>query len=87
MTDTADITTPDATAPLDAYALLSKPTLKLSDAEVDIILADLRSRRARYLATGKPDKPKAERAAPKAKPTAASKAAATADLLASLNLV
>jgi hypothetical protein len=40
---------------LDAYALLSKPTLDLSDAEVERIVIDLQQRRKLYLSTGKPD--------------------------------
>lgn len=73
---------------LDAYALLSKPTLDLTDAEVERIVVDLRKRRELYLSTGKPDKvskPKAA-ACPKTKPTADDKAANTAALLASLKI-
>jgi len=82
-------TTGDEAAPpaLDAYALLSKPTLQLTDSDVDILVADLRKRRDKYLASGKPDVPKKAAAAvkalaePKAKPTASEKAAATKALL------
>lgn len=70
---------------LDAYALLSRPTLDLSDAEVEAVVVDLRKRRLLYIQTGKPDKPTKPKE-PKAKPTAADKAANTAALLASLNL-
>ena len=50
-----------ADEPLDAYALLSKPTLEIGDAEAEKIVADLRQRRLAYLKTGKPDKPKKEK--------------------------
>lgn len=71
---------------LDAYALLSKPTLTLSDKEVEVVVADLRARRARHLATAKPDKPRTEAKA-KAEPTSKeAKAANTAALLAQLSL-
>lgn len=39
-----------------AYDLLSRPTLTLTDEEVDIVIADLRRRRELFVATGKPDK-------------------------------
>lgn len=71
---------------LDAYALLSKPTLSLSDAEVEIVIADLRRRREQYLSTGKPDK---ARKAAKAKADPLSKEAKaqnTANLLAQLKI-
>lgn len=45
----------------DAYELLSRPTLSYTDEEVAAVVADLRRRRAAFLATGKPDKPKAEK--------------------------
>lgn len=45
-------------AELDAYALLSKPTLELTDAEVEKIVIDLQARRKLYLSTGKPDQPR-----------------------------
>lgn len=71
---------------LDAYALLSKPTLDLSDDQVELIVADLRRRRELYIKTGKPDRPAKPKAAPKAKATADDKKANTAALLASLDL-
>lgn len=46
----------------DAYALLSKPTLKLTDDEVEVIVADLRKRRQAFLA-GQADKPARKSAA------------------------
>jgi hypothetical protein len=76
-------------APVDAYELLSKPTLELTDTEVDIVIHDLRQRRARWVNSGQkaPDKPKAAKAkAAKEKPTDALRAAATQSLLADLNL-
>lgn len=60
-------------SPADAYALLSKPTLDLSDDEVKAICKDLRARRERFLAGQKDAAPK-----PKAEPkTAEEKAALT----------
>ena len=68
-----------------AYDLLSRPTLSLTDAEVEIVVADLRRRRAAFIATGKPDKiAKPKTASPS--PTAESKAANTAALLSMLKL-
>ena len=72
---------------LDAYALLSKPTKDLSDAEVLLIIADLRKRRINSLQTGKPDKPAAEAKAkrlPAKKATDAEKKANTAAILGQL---
>lgn len=51
------------TDPIDAYALLSKPTLEISDDEAMKIIEDLRARRRAYLSTGKLDKPKKEKIA------------------------
>ena len=62
--------TPTPAEQQDAYALLSKPTKNLSDAEVKLIIADLRKRRFTSLATGKPDKPVKE-AKERKKPTKA----------------
>lgn len=77
---------PDTESALDAYSLLSKPTLELTDAEVGKIVADLRARRAKHLATGKPDKPKIEAKA-KADPLSKeAKAANTQALLAQLKI-
>lgn len=70
----------------DAYSLLSKPTLEISDAEAEIIIEDLRRRRKSYLATGKPDKPRKEAGPARPKATKDDKAANTAALLAGLNL-
>lgn len=71
----------------DAYSLLSTPTLELTDAEVELVVADLRRRRELYIKTGKADRPKPNKPTePKAKPTAADKARNTAELLARLEL-
>ena len=75
----------DTPEPLDAYELLSKPTLELTDAQVELIVADLRHRRAAYVSTGKVDKPKKEKVAAK-KLDADEKARNSAALLASLKL-
>lgn len=75
-------TTPD---PLDAYALLSRPTLDYSDAEIEAVVVDLRKRRAAYLSSGKVDKPKAAAKAT-AKLSADDKARNSEALLASLKL-
>ena len=82
----------DATAPaildaepVDAYSLLSKPTLDLTDAEVDLVIEDLRRRRSAYVKDGKVDKPKVVKAAAK-KLDADEKARNTAALLAQLKL-
>jgi hypothetical protein len=75
----------DLTDPIDAYSLLSKPTLELTDAEVLIVVEDLRKRREAYIKTGKPDKPKAARVASK-KLDKDEKARNTALLLAQLKL-
>lgn len=75
----------DLTDPIDAYSLLSKPTLELTDAEVLIIVEDLRKRREAYIKTGKPDKPKKEKVERK-KLDADEKARNTALLLAQLKL-
>ena len=55
-----DINNPE---PLDAYALLSTPTLEIDDKRAELIIADLRKRREAYIKTGKVDKPKKERVA------------------------
>lgn len=70
-----------------AYDLLSKPTLELSNAEVQKLVEDLRRRRKLYIATGKadrPGKPKAP-AAPKTKATADDKRRNTEQLLAGID--
>ena len=71
--------------PPSAYDLLSKPTLELTDDEAEIIVADLRAKRAAFVRTGKVDKPKAEKAA-KVKLGSDEKARNTAALLAQLKL-
>lgn len=58
-------------SPADAYALLSKPTLELTDAEVEAICKDLRAKRERFLAGQKDNAPK-----PKAEPKSAEEKAA-----------
>lgn len=63
----------------DAYALLSKPTLDVSDEEALLIIEDLRKRRVAYLKTGKPDKQPKAKAPPKGP---VDKKANTANLLA-----
>lgn len=82
MTQPADTSAPSAA---DAYSLLSRPTLEISDAELEIILADLRRKREAFVASnGKtrdtPGKVK------KAALTPAEKAERTKGLLASLGL-
>lgn len=71
-----------------AYELLSRPTLELSQAEVEAIIVELRKKREWVIANGKPDTTvKDAKAARTAKPKPADKAArdaATADLLAGL---
>lgn len=74
--------TPDQ---LDAYALLSRPTLDYTDEEVALVVEQLRKARSRFLATGTLDKPKAAKAAT-VKLDADEKARNTALLLASLKL-
>ncbi len=69
----------------DAYSLLSRPTLDITDAQAVLIVEDLRKRREAYLKTGKPDKPKVARQAA-VKLGADEKARNTAALLASLKL-
>jgi len=67
----------------DAYALLSKPTLELTDAEVEIVVAELRKKRSAYVHEGKKDNATSKR---KPAATAADKDAATKALLADLDL-
>lgn len=65
----------------NAYSLLTKPTLELTDAEVELVVADLRKRRLAYVSDAKknadrPDKAKPEpRSADERKAIAASLAA------------
>lgn len=61
----------------NAHELLSKPTLELSDADVEAIVSDLRQRRERYL-QGVQDKPQKK---PKAAATPEEIAARTQSLL------
>lgn len=81
-------TNPDDEGQLDAYALLSKPTLDLTDPEVERIVTDLQARRKLYLSTGKPDAPKKAKAPaePKKKATDEEKARNTALLLGQLKM-
>lgn len=81
-------TSPDDAEQIDAYALLSKPTLELTDAEVERIVVDLQARRKLYLSTGKPDAPKKAKApaGPKAKLSDDEKKRNTALLLGQLKL-
>lgn len=60
----------------NAYDLLTKPTLELTDAEVALVVEDLQKRRRLYVDKGTKDAPK----------PAVDKAAATADLLSDLGL-
>lgn len=71
--------------PIDAYSLLSKDPREITDAEAEIIIADLRRRREAYIKTGKVDKPKKEKVAA-AKLSKDEKARNTAALMASLKL-
>lgn len=68
-----------------AYDLLTRPTLELTDAEVELIVIDLRKRRKAYVDQGKKDapKPKPASSAPK---SAEEKKNLQRDLLASMNL-
>lgn len=67
----------------DAFTLLSKPTLELTDEEVELICKDLRQRRERFLAGQKDNYPKPPKK--EVQPiTAESKAANTEGLLGSL---
>lgn len=70
---------------LDAYALLSRPTLEYTDAEVAAVVADLRRRREAFIKTGKPDKISKPKGAT-VKADAEEKARNTAALLAQLKL-
>jgi hypothetical protein len=82
MTTSAPTETP---TPPSAYELLSKPIGEISNANLEVIVADLRRRRAAYKngTADRPDKVKAAKAAPK---TPTEIQALTADLLADLNL-
>lgn len=79
---------PEDEGQLDAYALLSKPTLELTDAEVERVVVDLQARRKLYLSTGKPDAPKKPKAPaePKKKATDEEKKRNTALLLGQLKM-
>lgn len=69
----------------DAYELLSRETLSYTDAEVEIICADLRRRREAFIKTGKPDKPKKEKEE-RVKLSADDKKRNTAELMAKLKI-
>lgn len=81
-------TNPDDAEQMDAYALLSKPTLDLTDKEVERVVTDLQARRKLYLSTGKPDAPKKAKAPaePKKKLTDDEKKRNTALLLGQLKM-
>jgi hypothetical protein len=68
----------------DAYALLSKPTLDLTDDEVEAICKDLRARRERFLAGQKDTQPKPKKE--KVEMTDEMKKQTQADILAELDL-
>lgn len=68
----------------DAFELLSKPTLSLTDADVEAICKDLRARRERFL-QGVADKPKRAPAKPAADKSPEAKAARTESLLGDLS--
>lgn len=77
----------DTPAPGSAYELLTRPTLELTDAEVEAIVVDLQARRQNYVdSKGKvkdDPRPKKPRAASK---TAEEKAALTASILSELDI-
>lgn len=75
----------DLPATRDAFALLSKPTLDLTEQDIEGIVADLRQRRERFL-QGIADKPKRAPARPELDSSAEAKAARTAHLLGELDL-
>src|SRR5690606_17612179 len=82
----SEVPTSEAEAePVNAYSLLTRPTLELSDDEIELIVKDLQKRRLAYVADSRkgadrPDKPK------KAPATAEEKKALTAQVAASLKL-
>lgn len=89
MTSPADepSTTPgEGVATTNAYELLSKPTLEITNAELAIIVADLQRKRAAYVSDKKIDDKPGKPAPAASKKTAAEKAEAAADLLASIGL-
>lgn len=71
----------------DAFALLSKPTLELTDAEIELICADLRRKREQFL-QGVQDKPPRAAKAKLPPPDRSSEAVQqrTADLLGEIDL-
>ena len=79
------MTTPtETTSERDAYTLLSKPTLELTDDEVEQVVIQLRQKRLAYINEGKKDNgPAKPKAAPKSK---AEVDAATAAILAELDI-
>lgn len=80
----ADVPAPAPTDENDAYSLLSKPTLELSDAEVKTIIAHLRSKRLAYVESNgkKADKRPVAKAA--AEPVTEEKKADNTNLLLAL---
>lgn len=72
----------------DIYELLSRPTLDLTDADLERIVADLRQKRAAFVADSKKgaDKPPAKRTAGSSRASADEKRRNTQALLAGLNL-
>lgn len=69
----------------DAYALLSAPTLSLTDEDVTVICADLRQRRERFL-QGIADKPVRKKAEPVSEAQKAANTAEIEDLLDGIKL-
>lgn len=66
MTEAAP-TSPTTPAVEDAYSLLTRPTLEITDAQLVVIVENLRARRKAYMegTADRPDKPKAAPAKPK----------------------
>lgn len=67
------------TEPRNAFELLSKPTLDLTDEEIEAICKDLRARRERFLAGQKDNAPK--QAKPKVEQTPEGKQQASDEIL------
>lgn len=68
----------------DAFALLSKPTLELTDAEIELICADLRRKREQFLQGVQDKPPRTAKVQVDQSPEA--KAQRTADLLGEIDL-
>lgn len=81
MTEAPVPANPSDVEPLDAYALLSKPTLELSDAEVKTIIAHLRAKREAYVTSGGKKADKRPVAKPAAEPITEEKKADNTSLL------